>query len=173
MRTMRVTVDEANAWLSTMLPRWLKNRRWQMPSQISKPTIHVENEDLVLGFKWDSPEISNIFSIVLGVSNADDGMMRVQRKAIYWGRLPMPYSFFLDHLKKRSSRNQRRLVKWLTDVSDGQPQHVTFPYGGDASGRTQMRLINFQIEQDAIELTMRLEPADETAASIAPIRSPR
>ena len=169
-RHMRVTIDEANAWLSTMLPMWLANQKWQMPSQISQPTVHVKDEDLVLGFKWDSPEISNIFSIVLGVSNADEGMIRVQRKVLYWGRLPMPYSFFLDHLEKRSSLNQRRLIKWLTHMSDGRPQHVTFPYGGDASKQMQLRLIQFRFDCDAIELTMRLEPADETSSSIAPIR---
>ena len=171
IRIMRMTIEQANAWLSTMLPKWLANRRWQMPSQISQPTVHVDDQDLILGFKWDSPEISNVFSIVLGVSHTDDGLISVQRKAIYWGRLPMPYSFFLDHLKKRSSRKQRELVKWLTEISDGVPQQVAFPYSGDTSRKMQLRLVEFQLDQQTVELTMRLEPVDESlrTTSVAPI----
>ena len=164
-RTIRMSVAQANAWLATKLPKWLAHQNWQMPDQISRPMIHVEDNNLVLGFKWDSPEISNVFSIVLGVSMTEDGMVRIQRKTIRWGQLPVPYEFLVKHLHKRSSARKRRVVEWITQMSDGTPQTPVFPHAGDGTNSTRLRLLDLRLENDQIEVTLRVEPIEAGGAS--------
>ena len=159
-RHLNMTIDEANAWLTTKLGRWLANRGVKMPEHFSKPTVHVDNGALVVSALWNSPEFPKVVSATLDIEVNEDGMLRIERRSIQWGRLAVPFVFIQEFLGQETSPQRRELIEDVSRMTNGEPQDPRIPYRGDTSSRKMIRLLAIQLDEEAIDLAFRIEETE-------------
>lgn len=160
-RTIRWSIDEANAWLATKLPKWLANQRLELPVELSQPMLDIEGSDLVVAFRWRARGIDNTFSLVVGFEMTDEGQLRVQRRALRGGRLRLPSGMVTARLRSVLSEEAHETLEHLAVLLEGKPVEPVIPYLGHASGNQELRLVKHRIEEDWIELTFVLVPRRE------------
>jgi len=161
LRRVHMTLDEANAWLTTKLDQWLANRGVMMPSHLSRPTIHVDDGEMVISALLDAPQMRKVISTTLDIEIMADGLLRIERQSIRWGRLPVPLSFVEELFGQHTSPQRRALLDDVTRMTNGEPQDPRIPYLGDRSRRRMMRLLAIDLRDDEIDLTFRIEDAEE------------
>ncbi len=161
LRRVRMTIDEANAWLTTKLDQWLANRNVKMPSHLSRPTIHVDDGALVISAMVEAPEMSNVISAVLDIEITDDGLLRIDRRSIRWGRLSVPFTFLEEPFGQNTSPQRRALIDDVREMTTGEPQDPRIPYLGDRSKNRYIRLIAVDLGAEEIDLAFRVEDEEE------------
>lgn len=156
-RRLHMTINDANAWLTMKLDKWLANRGVKMPSQFGKPTVHVDQGGLVVSALWKTPESTRVVSMTLDIEITDDGMLRMNRRSIQWGRLSVPFGFLEKMFGRKTSPQRRALLDDVTRLTSGKPQDPRIPYRGDTSSRKMIRLLAIALGEENIDLTFRIE----------------
>lgn len=118
VRTLRVTTDEANAWLATRLKPWLENREITLPPELRDPMIAVQGQSLVLAFAVGQPDAFQVVSVDLGLKMLDDGRLRVQVQRLRSGLFPLP-EFFVRRIASALPNSQAKAVQTFFQALDG------------------------------------------------------
>lgn len=145
--TIRVSVDEANAWLETRLPGWLTNQNIAMPDAIGDPMIAVSDDRLVTAFEYRSQQVNQIVSMTFDAKVVAPGQARLRLFNIRAGRLALPLQTLLDELRSRGGDDQR--LNELTSVCEGEP----FDANWTSQDGAVCQLVGLDLHDDAVDLT--------------------
>ena len=145
-QTLRFTVQEANAWLTRNLPRWLANQNAQLPDGIDAPMVAFDNERLILAFEYSTPRVRHVVSLVFSVELDGADGARVVLEEMRGGLLPLPRDAILEKLTASAPPNDP-----LVGLLHGEPFEPVWPL--DAS--REARLLNIAFVEDGVELTIR------------------
>ena len=156
-RTLELTYEQINAWLSQRLEPWLANQGASMPEAIRAPMLTERDGRLVLAFRAETPELNQVVSIFFDIELTDDGRARLHIRRILGGELPMPVDTILQRVAQQASQGSERrhsqAVRTLRRVLDGQSFTPIIPIDRQRRGR----LIDLAVEDDRLLLTVRVE----------------
>lgn len=95
--TVRLTPEDANAWLAVRLPMWIRNQsdnfRW--PSQVAQLQVDFRADDVVLGVRARSHGVERYLWVSLDPTIDADGALWLRATWVHVGRLSLPASWFL------------------------------------------------------------------------------
>jgi hypothetical protein len=157
-RQITITVDEANAWLTTRLGELLAHRGVSLPDEISQPGVAIEDERFVALFRFESEDISQNVSMIFDAEMTDEGGeserdLRFRLHSVKGGRLPLPFDMLVDHFRARGQEKAKASLEKVAWALEGEPLEPTF----DLDGKRQVRLLDFDLSGDEFVLTVRTE----------------
>jgi hypothetical protein len=95
--TVRLTPEDANAWLAVRMPKWVRNQsdnfRW--PSQVAQLQVDFREDDIVLGVRAVTGGGERYLWVTLAPTIDDDGALWLRATWVHVGRLSLPAAWFL------------------------------------------------------------------------------
>ena len=89
------TAEQINGWLADDLQ---KNHPTLLPNTISDPRVAIENNQLMLGFRWQQPKWSVVVSLAAEVYLREPNVVAVRIRKVRAGGLPLPLKNLLHDL---------------------------------------------------------------------------
>jgi hypothetical protein len=163
LRTVHFTIDEANAWLATNLDRWMTDRGYDKPAEITNPMIALQDGRLIAAFEYHRFNTSQIFSAGFAVQFLPNGKVSLSLEGVTAGRMPLPAQAIGRAIAPvgGDDAQTRRVARWIEKL-----QHVEFsPLLKLAPGK-KVKVTDYQTTADGIDLTVRLERSGAPAAPV-------
>ena len=148
MKTIKVSIDEANAWLNQRLEGWLINQGHSLPDDISEPMISSHDGKLVAAFRYSHPEITQVVSMYFDINVAPDGMAELKLQSVTGGNLPLPMQQIAERMGDSQSAQR------MAQAFEGQ----RFEPIKSIDNNKQMRLMDFEAAEDGLQFTVLVEP---------------
>ena len=152
--TETITIDfyQANAWLKMKLKAWALHQDITIPAPLKDIIIALEGDQLVVGFALETPEIEQVFSVNFDVRILPSGEAVVEVTGVRAGRLPIPISAVLKHLRKSVPSEAIDPVAKLLAGDPFDP--VTAHPGNDGQ---RLRVVGFDADHRGIAITFAAE----------------
>jgi hypothetical protein len=151
-RTIHVSMQEVNAWLAVKLPTWAANRGAVLPPEMSGYMVASEGQDLVVAFQYQSPRVTQVISVVIGLDIQPTGQAELSVRHVRGGELPLPPGTVVNQVKKaiaaRSAQNSD-----INAIIDGRP----FDPLVDIDAARRLRLLGYRLDADGADVTIRTE----------------
>lgn len=157
-------VEEINAWLETRLPEFLANQNISVPQGVSDPMIAIEDDQLLLAFRYTSPKLSQVFTLRLrpemvfspperkATTSLVGPLLRLQLERLEGGQLPLPTELVQEAMRRTDSP---RATQAILAILNGQTIEPVAPLPGER--RRQLRLLDCSLSPEAIRLKIKLE----------------
>jgi len=153
VRTIRLNFDQVNAWLDQRFAGWMENQQRQLPRGVSSPMLSSHAGRLVVAFRYESEEITQVFSVFLSLTPLDDGQATLQIQGVRGGRLPIPVGMALDQLPAADDESGEDPSGLLGVVLGGHPFDPILPI----DGTRHARIIGLSVDETTMSLTVRAE----------------
>lgn len=150
--TIVIGFDEANAWLMMNLGAWARHQQISIPEPLSDMMVALEGGRPVIGFALATPEVEQVFSIAFDVRMLASGQAAIQIAGVRAGRLPIPISAVLEHLRKSVPPE---ILDPVEQLVAGDPFDPVTPHPGHAA--KQLRLVGFEVTSQGVALTLKAE----------------
>jgi hypothetical protein len=155
-RTIHVSFEQLNAWLSIKLEDFLANRKMKLPPQIRHPMLAGEEGYLVVAFDYHTDHVDQVISLRLEPVFDDTGKrFRLQLLGARAGVLPLPVDTLRKRLSDQSPQIKAKIDK-VFDMLGSQWLEAVQHHPGDA--RQNLRLTGIHITEEGLDLTLRSEP---------------
>ncbi len=155
-RTLRLSFDQANAWLNVKLEDYLANRDLKLPREIRNIMLAGDEGVLILAFEYHNGTINQVLSFEIQPSFAPDGrqfqLKLLRAKA---GALPLPIKTLRNQIARQSPQAGGQIDGILATLNGRWLESVQF-HPGDA--RQNLRLTGIGITPEGLNLTLRSEP---------------
>lgn len=168
IRTLELSYRRINAWLAYRLEPWLENQNAELPEAIARPMVTTHRGDLVLAFRLELPDsqVSQVMSIVFDVEMVEAGRARLVWKRTFAGRLPLPSRWVrqqvIEQVAEQAGGERRpRELAALYEVLDGEPFEARL----DIDATRRARLVDLEVGESGVELTLRIEPRPRSSAT--------
>jgi hypothetical protein len=89
------TTEQINGWLADDL---LHNHPTLLPSTISDPRVAIENDQLMIGFRWKQPQWNVVVWLAAEVYLREPNVIAVRIRKVRAGGLPLPLKSLLHDL---------------------------------------------------------------------------
>ena len=89
------TTEQINGWLADDL---LKNHPTLLPPTVSEPRVAIEDNQLMLGFRWQQPRWNVVVSLAADVYLREPNVVAVRIRKVRAGGLPLPLKNLLNDL---------------------------------------------------------------------------
>ncbi len=161
---IRLSAEEANAWLNARLPRWAENRLedFQWPADVRSIQVAFEPGAVRLGASVVLDERERVLSAELMPRVADDGSVWLDVGWMYVGRLPVPAGLLLQtelfDLAPPSVADDPGLAR-LAEALAGKHAIVREPIIALGDGR-RVRITSMELRDAELVLTCRTEHGD-------------
>ena len=147
VRTIRLSFDEANAWLASRLDDWLVNQKRSLPAGLSDPMLTSESGRLVVAFRYKNGDVDQVFSVLMSLKFLKDGRATLSIDGVRGGRLPLPADSVLKHLPGGESSQ-------VVAVLLGQkPFDPILPIDGSR----RARIIGLEVDDRSVGLVVQAE----------------
>jgi hypothetical protein len=154
-QTLRVYVNEANAWLRHRMPGWQKNQQWAIPDAIHDLRIAVVDQKLHLMLHYRSDELDQVFTFVGGIRINEQGQIVVERDRVMGGRQSLPWSVVRSALESASASDPT-FVNTLLDTMEGKPVALDWK----TTDKRPIVLVDFGVGDDYFEVIYMVPPAE-------------
>ncbi|MEM1212033.1 MAG: hypothetical protein AAGI68_07010 [Planctomycetota bacterium] len=157
VRTLRVGLDELNAYLETHLPRLLENQGTELPKEIDRILVgHRDGRPLVM-VHIRANQVDQVFTFDLDVDVHDQQPDTLRIRSVEAGQLPLPR----DRVRREIAalpalQGNAEAAAFLDDLFTGRRLPPVIDVIDDDFAA---ELIRFTIDQNAIQLTRRIVPA--------------
>ncbi len=148
VRTIRLSFDEANAWLAGRLDDWLVNQKRQLPAGLNDPMLTSHDGELVVAFRYRAQEINQVFSVAMSLKFLEDGRATLSVDGMWGGRLPLPAEGVLTHLQGDEAS---QVVAVLLGQQAFDP---VLPI----DGTRRARIIGLEVDDQGVGLVVQAEP---------------
>ncbi len=158
---IRLTSDEANAWLNARLPRWAENRLedFQWPSEVQSIQVAFEPGSIRLGASVRLDERERVLSAELTPRVDDDGSVWLDVGWMYLGRLPLPAGWLLGadlfNIAPESIADDPGFASLARGLA-GKQAIVREPVIRLGDGR-RVRIVSMELREGELVLTCRTE----------------
>lgn len=150
--TVELTTAELKSWVAVKSDTWLANQGKQLPKEISQPMIDVQQGKLVVGFRFDTPELSQKVQAEMKMQPQGDGEVFVRLEALKGGRLPVDAGMVSKHLRKQSDANKKSdAVAFLQKLEKG----VTIDPGEHMKEFRDRDITGIDMTEQGMKLRMR------------------
>ncbi|MEM7680342.1 MAG: hypothetical protein AAF288_00140 [Planctomycetota bacterium] len=139
--TVRVEIDELNAWLDTRLRKLVEHQGQPYPAWLESVRVWTEGERLVLGVRVRRSGMDQVFSFLLGFDTPEGDEHAVMRiEGARAGLLPVPLGQLMERLGPPGSGSARRdtaralveelrqgvvVSEWVSKLDDDRPVRVS------------------------------------------------
>lgn len=157
VRTIRLSFDEANAWLATRLNDWLVNQHRELPAGVSEPMLTSDGDSLIAAFRYRNAgkQIDQVFSVWLDMKFLDDGRATLHIEGVRGGRMPLPTKMVLEKLPSATGAHAHR-----SDVIAVLLGQEAFDPVLPIDGSRQARIIGMSVDKDSVSLKLRAEAVE-------------
>ncbi len=145
--SVAITQEDANAWLATRLPEWLRSRGAQMPAGLGTPSVRAVDGVLMFCAPMSTPAGVTIVSFPVTLSIVAGGGLEVMFGTTWAGLMPVPGA---------SSAAVTAVRAALKDQSDSEAVVIRSPVMSVDDGR-QVRLTGVRSAAGRLELTFQTE----------------
>ena len=153
-QTVTITLDEAISWLRQRFPQWIENSGHSLPPEVMDPMLAIEDDLLVMAFRIDTDERTNLVSLLWDIDFNDDGTGTLRLANVRLGTLDMPLKLIFDQVSAYDS-SYADLAANAQSLTEGVPFEPVFTLPG-SQDRT-VRIRDMRLQENAIELD--IEPA--------------
>jgi hypothetical protein len=175
--TIRISADDATAWLATRLPKWLANRedRIHWPPEIGELQVQFDGRLVHVGAKvrtagksdsasggGSGPPRQHILSATLWADLRPDGSLWLPARWVYVGRLAVPASWVLGQVRRSGNayipEELRRMPETATMLRafDGEGPIVQNALIKLGDGR-RVRILRIAPRDGKLDITCRTE----------------
>jgi len=155
-RTITIPFDELNIWLATEARGVMAQRETPMPRSIAGAMVDSDgNGNLILAVKYESKDITQIFSFTLDLLVDKDDRVVSRLISVHGGRLELPREAALSQFEKllRGSADRGDPMAVLK-ILNGEPfGPVDIPIDPDSPGARDGRITGIVINDDSLQLT--------------------
>jgi hypothetical protein len=118
--TIELRTTEANAWLSSRLPKWLANQKdnFRWPKDVSGVQVEFERSRIRVGAKVSAGSRDQVLSATLEPRLERDGRLFMPATSFNLGRLAIPADWVLDHAQKNAAQYIPRDLRTLPETQD-------------------------------------------------------
>jgi len=118
--TSELGTTEANAWLSSRLPKWLANQKenFRWPKDVSGVQVEFERSRIMVGAKVSTGAHDQVLSATLEPRLENDGRLFMPATRFNLGRLAIPADWVLDHADKKAGQYIPRDLRGLPETRD-------------------------------------------------------
>ncbi len=149
VRTIRLSFDEANAWLAKRLDDWLVNQKRQLPAGLSGPMLASDSGRLVVAFRYRNEEVDQVFSVLMSLEFLDDGRATLSIDGVRGGRLPLPTGSVLKQLPGSGGDDSQAMAVLLGQ----RPFDPVLPIDGSR----RARIIGLVVDDQGVGLVVQAE----------------
>ncbi len=151
VRTIRLSFQEANAWLAERLGGWLENQGRDLPNGLSHPMLASDDGRLIAAFRYRKNEIDQVFSVAMSLKFLDDGRATMSVDGIWGGRLALPVGQVMDRLPGGAGNEDSQAVAVLMGQQAFDP---VLPI----DGTRRARIIGLEVDESGVGLVVQAEP---------------
>ncbi|MEM6553204.1 MAG: hypothetical protein AAF750_13885 [Planctomycetota bacterium] len=157
VRTLRVGLDELNAYLETHLPRLLEHQGTELPKEIDRILVgHRDGRPLVM-VHIKADQVDQVFTFDLDVAVHDDQPDTLRIRGIEAGQLPLPRERVRAEIAALPAlQNNPEAAAFLDDLFTGRNLPPVIDVINDDFAA---ELIGFTIDSNAMQVTRRIVPA--------------
>jgi len=153
-KTLTLTNPQLAAVVQSGLDKWMRDRGYIKPKEITDPMVAVDDGELVMAFRFRSDGFTQIISGKFDLKINDDGMAELSMTRFLVGKLPVPANAIAEYLRK-SAKGDKNAVKvglWLEKL-----QHFTFKPVLELDHRRRARVQDYKLLDKGLELTVRIQ----------------
>ncbi|MBM4107342.1 MAG: hypothetical protein FJ255_00755 [Phycisphaerae bacterium] len=161
--------EEANAWLATLLPRWLANQEWGGAAEsVEVAQVRFRGSSVDLGVRVRSGETTRVLSARFRPFVDKEGGLWIPAERLAIGRLPIPLDWASGQARRAADRylprgsagdpKARALVARLLGALDGRTPITEVPAIRLEDGR-RVRLLSLSVENGTLKAVFRTEAA--------------
>ncbi len=170
---LRLTNAELAAMVTARLDEWMEQRGYVRPAEITDPMVVVEDGRWVLGFRYTSRHVTQVFTADADLRFHRDGTASLAVSSLTAGRVPVPTGAVGEYLQRRGGQEDRaaRIGAWLSQLED-----VRFKPVLKVEHRRRVRVTGCDMLDDGVELTVRVQDHRtyrETNERLAGVPTPR
>lgn len=155
-KTLRLTTDEINAWLTERFPGWASNQRAGLPDELRDYRYWVDNGMPVLAAHVQTPSYGQVVSVRLNPEVQPDGRMTAPIDEVRGGQLELPLGQVIEQVSGHMDTLKRQAqLQQALKIFEGEPFE---PATTLRDGR-RVRLTKLDVTPEHIELTLQIEPA--------------
>jgi len=151
VRVIRMTFDEANAWLAERLDDWLEQQERDMPAGLSNPMLASDDGRLIAAFRIERSDIDQIISVALSMKFLDNGQATMSIDHIWGGSLSIPVGMVMDRLPGGAGNQDSQAVAVLMGQQAFDP---ILPI----DGARRARIIGIEVDETGVGLVVQAEP---------------
>ena len=150
-RQVSLPLTQANAWLTTQLPRWLDSMGLALPEEVQRPMLAVQGDRLVLAFQLQSPWLNRVVSVFLRPWVDASGQAHVQLDSVHVGQLPIPLKVIDGQLPQTlGNMSLSQITAWI----QGQAFDPVYPI----DPTRQVRVIGVSLQPDQLLIDIEVQP---------------
>ncbi len=162
------TSQQINGWLAVDLPEKFPRL---LPPTIHDPRVELTPGRMQVAFRFESPRLSAVVSLLLEVHLADEpNTLSVRIRNAQAGWIPIPLKDFLDQLSDAARQAELKL-RWAQQDGDPVALITILPDEGDA-GLTAFTLTGIEIRDGELALSGQTDSATDTLSADAEDRTP-
>ncbi|MEM6394013.1 MAG: hypothetical protein AAF797_14695 [Planctomycetota bacterium] len=157
IRTLRVGLDEINAYLETHLPRLLENQGTEMPPEIDRILVgHRDGRPLVM-VHIKADQIDQVFTFDLDIAVHEQEPDTLRIRSVEAGQLPLPRDRVRQEIAALPAlEDNPEAAAFLDDLFTGRQLPAVIDVIDDDFAA---ELIGFTIDPNGMQLTRRIVPA--------------
>ncbi len=155
------TADQINGWLADDLE---KNHPSLLPATISEPRVAIENNRLMIGFRWQRPRWSVVVSLSADVYLREPNVVAVRIRKVRAGGLPLPLKNVLHDLIAAGRSLDLQIEE---QQIEGDPLLlITPPQDGDY-GNLLVQLDSLELHDGQLYVAGRTQRGDQSLPPLA------
>lgn len=154
-RKLFLNEEELRALVAARLDEWAESRGYVMPKEIKSPGVAIDDGRLVMAFKFESSQFSQVLSGLFDVAIMEDGMALLTMEQFVVGSLPVPVRMIGSYLSKNAPEESDRMAKigrWLAKL-----ERLEFKPVLEMEHRRRARVTDFMISDEGLALTLRVQ----------------
>lgn len=160
VRTISVSLEELNAWITVKLDEWLAHQGNALPKEVTEPMVAIEDETLILAFRYAYANLNLLVSFDCEVRLLKDHEAQVKVTRVCSGELPLAAGIVS---KLMALSNENGALENIAMVLNG----ITFNPVVDLIGDVhQGRIIGLKICENSVEVKVRIEPKDSKRSAM-------
>lgn len=157
VRTIRLSFNEANAWLDQRLGDWLVNQNKSLPAGLSSPMLAGEDGRLVLAVRVKQAQFDKVVSVAMSLGFTDDGRAVLVLQGAKVGRLPLPMRTLLNRFATSQDAEGTAKSQVLAFLQAQEPFDPILPI----DGTRRARIIGLEMDDQGLSLTVQAESNGE------------
>ncbi len=152
VRTVRLPLDQVNAWLAVRLEDYLANQGRSLPAGIGSVMMAGRDGKLVVAAEYTGGPLPQVVSATFGVESPDDGPARVRLERVAAGRRSLPSKWLAERIAEEDIESDT-LRRALETVAAGE---AVGPVVLPVDAYREAELLDAAVTPEAVELTVRV-----------------
>lgn len=153
---LELSNEELLSVASEWAEKWVAQRGFEMPKQMSQPVVMIKHGRLMIAFELVVGSWQQVFSGNVAMRFDPDGMAHGSVRQLAAGSLPLPVTSVGDWVAKKlpasQSKTAEKIGDWVAELEDFEFRPVL-----ELEHRRRARVIAMKLRDESMVMTMRLQ----------------